>query len=322
MTYLITGGAGFIGSNLACELVRRRQKVKIIDNLSSGSLKKLKPVLSKIEFVKADIKNLSLLKKHFKGIDFVLHQAALSSVAQSIKEPLMTHQNNVTGTLNVLIAARDCQVKRVVFASSAAVYGDHSLTAKNHQSKRPCKCCATILPNPLSPYALSKVIGENYCKLFYQLYGLETICLRYFNVYGPGQNLKSEYASVIPVFIKQLLADNSPQIYGTGRQSRDFIYIDDVIRSNLLACQTKQGPGEVFNIASGKSININKLAQLLAQILNKKIKPIYKDARLGDIFKSQADIFKAHKILNFKAKIEIKHGLKKYIQHDRNLFCL
>jgi len=305
MKYLVTGGAGFIGSNIARELVRQNQKVKIIDNLSTGSLDNLAGIKSKINFVKGDIRDVGFLKRHFRGIDYVLHQAALRAVPRSVDDPTAANENNITGTLNVLLAARDCKVKRVVFASSSSVYGD--VKGINQEN---------LTPQPESPYALTKLAGEHYCRIFYKLYGLETISLRYFNVYGPYQNPESKYSAVIPIFTKFLLKNKSPVIFGNGKQSRDFTYVGDVVQANLLACQAKQGIGEVFNIAAGgKPVSVNKLFELLAKKLDKeKIKPIYDKPRSGDVFKTEADISKAKNLLGYEPKVFIEQGLKEYVK--------
>lgn len=305
MRYIITGGAGFIGCNIARELIRRRHKVKIIDNLSTGKLENIADFKNKAEFIKADIKNLGLLKKEFKSYDVVLHHAALRAVQKTVVDPLSANENNITGFLNVLEAARHNKLKRVIFASSSAVYGDGA-KIKNIE---------TDTPNPQSPYALTKLTGEYYCRLFWQLYGLPTISLRYFNVYGPYQNPESKYSAVIPIFVNQLLKNKRPTIYGTGEQTRDFVYIDDVVQSNILALKApKNAFGQAFNIGAGKSIAINKLFKILQATLGKnKIEPIYTNPLPGDISKTEADISQAQKMLGFKAQIKIEEGLRKYV---------
>lgn len=304
MRYLVTGGAGFIGSNIIRELVRRQQEVKTIDNLSTGRIDNLKGVIDKIEFINGDIRNLEFLKKHLKNIDFVLHQAALRAVPCSVDNPLATNDNNITGTLNVLLAARDNKVKRVIYASSSSVYGNVS----NRINKE------NLEPHPESPYALTKLVGEHYCKIFYKLFGLETICLRYFNVYGPYSSPESKYSLVIPIFTKHLLENKPPIIFGDGKQSRDFTYIQDVVQANLLACQSKMGIGEVFNIGAGNNITINQIVKLLTKELGKNIKPIYSKSRAGDVFKTQADISKAKRLLGYRPKISIGQGIRQYVK--------
>jgi nucleoside-diphosphate-sugar epimerase len=302
MTYLITGGAGFIGSHLARALIKRRQKVKIIDNLSTGRLENLTSVIDKIEFIRGDITDLALLNKHFKSVDFVLHHAALTSVPLSIEQPELTNLINVSGTFNVLIAARDCRVKRVIFASSSAVYGNSSKQAQKNTE--------TDTPAPVSPYALSKLIGEQYCRLFFDIYNLETICLRYFNVFGQGQDPNAYYASVIPKFIQKLAANQLPTIFGTGNQSRDFVYVDDVVRANLLACHSGSGVGEVLNVGSGRTVSVNQIYKVLSRMMGKKNKPIFAPPRPGDVFKTLADVRKARKILGFQAQVRFEEGLR------------
>ena len=306
MKYIITGGAGFIGSHLARALTEQKQTVKILDNFSTGKQKNLADIANRITFVKGDITNLAFLKTQFKTFDYVLHFAAVSAVAESFKNPRQTHNTNVTGTLNVLLATKECGIRRVVFASSASVYGDTS-KGKNKE---------TDAAFPLSPYAASKVIGEIYCKLFYTLYGVPTIILRYFNVYGQNQNQLSEYASVIPAFVSQLTKNRRPTIYGTGTQSRDFIFIDDLVLATLLAVKgPKKALGEIFNISSGKSLSIKNLYKKMQKVAGKpNTPPHFAKKREGDIYKSVADITKAQKILGFKPAITIEEGLKRYIQ--------
>ncbi|MFH1713129.1 MAG: NAD-dependent epimerase/dehydratase family protein, partial [Candidatus Jacksonbacteria bacterium] len=262
------------------------------------------------------------LKKEFKNYDVVLHHAAMRAVQKTVDNPLAANKNNITGTLNVLTAARECQIKKVVFASSSAIYGDNFSTKKpanragrhKNRTQENQSNNETNAPNPLSPYALSKLAGEHYCRLFWQLYGLPTICLRYFNVYGPYQNPESKYSAVIPIFVKQLLTNKRPKIYGTGEQSRDFVYIDDVVQSNILALKSSKNTfGHVFNIGAGGAITVNKLFKILQTILKKNdIEPIYTDPLPGDVSKTEADINKAKKMLGFKPQIKIKEGLRRY----------
>lgn len=308
--YIVTGGAGFIGCNIARELVRRKQKTKIIDNLSTGSLKNIADIKDEAEFIKGDIRDLNFLQRQFKGADFVLHQAALGSVPRSVKDPFNTHENNATGTLNVLIAARDTEIKRVVFASSSSVYGgvDQGKNKENFQ------------PNPLSPYAVSKLICEYYCKVFYSIYGLETVALRYFNVYGPYQNPESQYAAVIPLFIKAAFTNQQPIIYGNGIQSRSFCFVNDVVNANLLACQKPNVAGKIMNIGGGKPISVNEIWQIIAKLTGTKVKPKYTNPRLGDVFKSDADIREAKRHLGWKPKYNFKQGLNKTLEWYRRSY--
>jgi len=245
--YLVTGGAGFIGSHLVEELVKQGQRVRVIDNLSTGKKENIKPFLGEIEFVEGDIRDLELVRAAMDGVEYVLHQAAVPSVPRSVKDPLTSNSVNVEGTLNILVAARDADVKRVVYASSSSVYGDTPVLPKHEDMKQ----------EPRSPYAVSKLTGELYCQVFYYVYGLETVVLRYFNVFGPQQDPKSQYAAVVPKFITALLHGESPTIFGDGEQSRDFTYIENVVAANLLATKAPDVAGEVFNIAYGERITVN-----------------------------------------------------------------
>lgn len=303
--YVVTGGAGFIGSNITKELVRRGQKVKVIDG--AEQIKKnliLADICQKVEFMPGDITDLAFLKKAFKGADYILHQAAIASVIGSIEDPLTTNKTNIEGTLNVLIAARDNHIKRVVIASSSAIYGNNPKPIKTEG----------LPPDPLSPYALSKLTTEFYARIFDQLYNLETVCLRYFNVFGPGQNPHSQYAAVIPAFITRMINHEPPVIYGDGTQGRDFISVKDVARANILAATRASISGQIFNIGTGKSVSLNQLVDMINKILKTKIKPIYKKARPGDIKHSRANITRAQTIMGFKPKISIQEGLKEAIQ--------
>lgn len=302
--YIVTGGAGFIGSNLVKELVGRGHTVKVIDNLSTGKKENLKDIIGKITFVKGDITDLKTLQKEFKGWDYVLHQAALCSVPRSINDPIATNLNNIDGTLNVLIAARDQKIKRVVFASSSSVYGNIDTPAKTEEKRS----------DVLSPYAFSKLAGEIYCQLFYKLYGLETVSLRYFNVFGPYQDPESQYAAVMPLFITTILKGKKPTVFGDGEHSRDFTYVANNVQANILAATTPGVAGQVFNIACGQSTTLNQLISEINNIAGKNIKPVYKKTRVGDIKHSKADIKKAKKILKYKPLVGFKKGLEETVE--------
>jgi UDP-glucose 4-epimerase len=300
---VVTGGAGFIGSNLVIKLVEEGYDVTVFDNFATGKLENLKTVKNKIKLIKGDVRDFGIVKRALKGSDFVFHQAALPSVVRSVKDPITTNEVNVKGTLNILLAARDCGVKRVIYASSSSVYGESESPKKED-----------MLTAPISPYAVAKLAGELYCKAFYNIYGLETIALRYFNVYGPRQDPSSEYAAVIPKFINLMLKDRQPIIYGDGNQTRDFTFVDDVVEANILAMKAKKGIGETFNIAYGKQTSINKLVEILNKILAKRIKAAYSGQRKGDIRHSLADISKARTVLGYRPKYDIESGLKRTIE--------
>ena len=312
-TYLITGGAGFIGSNIARTLAEKGENVRILDNFFSGKRENLEHMANhpSFEMVEGDIRNMETCREVVRGVDYVLHHAALASVPLSVQDPALANDNNITGTLNMLIAARDAGIKRFVFASSTAVYGDtrsEGLIAGDREKASPAT--ETMKAAPLSPYAVGKLAGEAYCGIFYKLYGLETIAFRYFNVFGPRQDPASEYAAVIPRFIDALLSENRPVIYGDGEQSRDFIYIDDIIQANLLACTASAtAAGKTFNIASGNRVTINTLLDELKSILDIHSTPIYKEARPGDIRHSWADTSLARQILGFKPASSFRDGL-------------
>ncbi len=307
MNFLVTGGAGFIGSNIVIELVKQGHNVKVVDNLATGNIDNLKSVKDKIEFINGDICDLELLKKSLKDVDFVLHQAAVPSVQRSVENPLKSYKANVEGTLKLLMAVRDSDVKKVVYASSSSVYGANEELPKNERME-------TI---PISPYALTKLAGEQYCRLFYELYGLKTVSLRYFNVFGPNQNPDSEYAAVIPKFIKSILNDKKPVIYGDGKQSRDFSYVGNVVNANLLACNSNVA-GDVFNIACGKKIDLLELVKKINEILGKNIDVEFAEPRKGDVKHSLADISKAEKLLSYKAEFDFEQGLKKTVEFLQN----
>ena len=302
--YLVTGGAGFIGSNIVQALVKRGERVKVIDNFVSGKKANLRALLDKIELIEGDIRDLPLLRKITKGVDYVLHQAALRSVPKSVKDPLLFNEVNIAGTLNVLLAAKEAAVKRVVFASSSSIYGKTNKfpEKENH------------LPFPISPYAASKLAGEHYCHVFSKVYGLETVTLRYFNVFGPRQSLESKYAVVVPKFILSMFAGQSPPVHGDGKQSRDFTYIDNVIQANILAVTVPGISGEVFNIACGKEHTVLQLMAYLNKIVGKDIQPKFTSPRPGDVPRTIADISKAKKLLGLKIEVDFRQGLKKSVE--------
>lgn len=309
---LVTGGAGFIGSNLTESLLERGHRVRIIDNFSTGKRENL--VFDKkyfnFEVIEGDIRDLTVCQKAVKNIEYVFHQAALPSVQRSVEDPLTSNSINVKGTLNVLLAARDERAKRVIYASSSSIYGDTPVLPKREE----------MPPNPLSPYALQKFIGEQYNQLFFQLYGLETISLRYFNIFGPKQDPNSIYSAVIPKFIDALLHGVPPTVFGDGEQSRDFTYIDNVVEANLLAMSLEHTCGEVMNIACGKRTSLNQLLNILQDILDSKISPVYQEPRKGDVRHSLADISRGGKVLNYAPKVEIEIGLKKTVEYFKKQF--
>jgi len=308
-TYLVTGGAGFIGSNVVARLVKEEgSKVKVLDNFSTGKLENIAQFLDKIELIKGDLTNFNIVKKALKDVDYCLHQAALPSVERSVNDPLLSNEVNITGTLNILIAARDLGVKRVIYASSSAIYGDTPVLPKREDMK----------PSPLSPYALTKLTGEEYCRLFYSIYGLPTISLRYFNVFGPNQDPTSTYAAVIPKFITVMLTGKAPTIYGDGGQSRDFTFVENVVEANILATESNEGIGQTFNIACGQRVTINELAKNIAKILNTDVKPIHVEPRAGDVRHSLADISKAQNLLGYEPQVGFEEGLSRTVQWYKN----
>ena len=304
--YLVTGGAGFIGSHLVERLVQVDQRVRVIDNLSTGKKENLEPFFSEIEFIEGDVRDLELLREAMDGVDYVLHQAAIPSVPRSVKDPLTTNSANVDGTLNVLVAARDAGVKRVVYASSSSVYGDSLKLPKQE----------TMTPEPRSPYAVSKLAGELYCQVFHHVYGLETACLRYFNIFGPRQDPNSQYSGVVAKFITSLLEGKQVTIFGDGEQSRDFTYVENVVEANLLAVKADGVSGGVFNIACGERLSVNELARLLAEIVgaDPQLEPLYAAPRPGDVLHSQADILKAKELLGYEVEVGTREGLERTVE--------
>ena len=301
--FLVTGGAGFIGSNICKELVSQGCFVRVVDNLLTGKKNNLADFIDKIEFIEADMGNEKIARTAMKDIDVVLHQGALPSVPRSVEDPALTHKHCVDATFTLLLAARDAGIKRFVYASSSSAYGDTPTMPK----------IETISPMPLSPYAVGKLIGEYYCSVFYKVYGLETISLRYFNVFGPHQDPASQYAAAIPAFVTAILKDKQPTVFGDGVQSRDFTYVENVVEANILAARAKETKGEVINIACGQAVTINETIDLINKMLGKKIKPIYTDSRPGDVKHSLADIGEAERIIGFKPVIQFKEGLQSAI---------
>jgi len=303
---LVTGGAGFIGCHLAEELGGRGYHVIILDDLSTGKMENIEELLKKdnVEFIRASITDLPLLQKLFEAVEYVFHQAAVPSVPRSIENPIASHEVNVTGTLNVLLAARDNGVKKVIYASSSSVYGDTPSLPKRED----------MSPNPQSPYAVTKLAGEYYCRVFHEVYGLSTVCLRYFNVYGPRQDPNSQYAAVIPRFISNVWQGSAPIIFGNGEQTRDFTFVKDAVEANILAAESNATGA--FNLGTGESITINDLAKLVITIIGKKMEPIHQEPRAGDIRHSLADISKA-KTFGYKPKYSLDKGLKETVRGFR-----
>lgn len=302
--YLVTGGAGFIGSNIVEELLKRGEKVRVLDNFLTGLRKNLEPFLPKIELIEGDLRDEAALKRAVEGVDYVLHQAALRAVLRSVDDPVETNDINVRGTLNLLLAAKKAGVRRVVNASSSSIYGE----TKKFPSREADK------PSPESPYAASKIMGEYYCRLFTKLYGLDTVSLRYFNVFGPRQNPESKYSAVIPIFLACLLKDESPEVHWDGKQSRDFTYVDNVVEANLLAATAPGVAGEVFNIATHEEYSVLDVLNGLKKILKKRhVKPVFAPKRSGDVRRTFADISLSKKKLGFKTKTRFSEGLKKTV---------
>lgn len=295
---VVTGGAGFIGSNIV-RAICEENDVTVIDNMSTGRRKNLLGVEGRIRLVECDINDIEMLGREFESADYVLHQAALPSVQRSVIDPLTTNRSNIDGTLAVLVAARDCGVRRVVFASSSAVYGDSPELPKRESS----------IPRPMSPYAVTKLVGEQYCRVFYEIYGLECVSLRYFNVFGPGQDPASEYAAVIPKFIDAVLSGSRPVVYGDGEQTRDFVYVDDVVRANILACLSPGAPGLAINIGTGCATSLNRLLDAMGRVLKREIRPIYTEPRPGDVRDSVADISLAREVLGYIPEYGLEDGL-------------
>lgn len=308
MKYLITGGAGFIGSNLAVELLNRGQQVRVLDNFATGRRKNVEPIKDKIELIEGDLRSYHIVREAVDGMDFILHQGALPSVPRSIKDPITTNEVNVVGTLNILNAAVDSGVKRVVFASSSSIYGDSERLPKQED----------MIPNPLSPYAVSKLASEKYCQVFARIYKLHTVSLRYFNVFGPRQDPTSQYSAVIPKFIRAILTKKQPVIFGDGLQSRDFTFVKNVVEANILATQADFPGGMVFNCACHERIDLNQLVQHINEITGESIQPLYSEARPGDVKHSFADIERIQKYLGYEPQVLFREGLKRTVEWYRS----
>jgi len=307
--YLITGVAGFIGSSLARALLSRGEQVRGIDNFSTGNRENLSEILGRIDFRQADINDLDAMHKACAGVDFVLHQAAIPSVPKSVLDPLGSNRANIDGTVNVLVAARDAKVKRVVYAASSSAYGDTPTLPKHEAMK----------PDPISPYAVAKLASEHYMTSFYRCYGLETVSLRYFNIFGPRQDPTSQYSGVLAKFITQMLRGEQPTINGDGEQSRDFTYIDNAVEANLLACRAPEAKaaGQVFNVATGRRVTLNETFKLLKDLTGYDGQPKYGPERGGDIKHSLAEISKAEAALGYKPLVNFEEGLKRTVEWYR-----
>lgn len=305
--YLVTGGAGFIGSHIVDALVGNGEEVRVLDNLSTGSKENLAGIENRIDFVQGDIRSYHLVTEAVHGVKYVIHQAALPSVPRSVRDPITTAEVNIMGTLNVLYAAKEAGVRRVIFASSSSVYGDNPALPKQED----------MLPMPLSPYAVSKLSGEQNCQVFWRVYGLETICLRYFNVFGPRQNPESQYAAVIPKFITSMIARQPVTVHGDGRQSRDFTYVQNVVQANLLACSAPEAAGRVLNIACGKRYSLLELIAELSTLCGVEPDAMHTPPRIGDVPHSQADISCARAVLGYEPDVAFTQGLKRTVDWYR-----
>jgi UDP-glucose 4-epimerase len=305
--YLVTGGAGFIGSHIAEALAARGDEVRVLDNMSSGTPQNLAEIQHRVDIISGDVRDERVVADAMQGVECVFHEAALASVPLSVERPLDTHAVCVTGTLNVLHQARQAGVRRVVYAASSSAYGDRPTSSKRE----------TDLPQALSPYAAAKLAGELYCEAFYHTYGLETVRLRYFNIYGPRQDPKSPYSAVIPLFVTKLLAGERPVIYGDGQQSRDFCYVANVVHANLLAATAPHVAGRVINVANGRATSLIELIGQLNAILGTSVEPVHEPPRAGDVRESLADITLARKLLHYEPLVEFEEGLRLTAEYYR-----
>jgi nucleoside-diphosphate-sugar epimerase len=305
-SYLVTGGAGFIGSHLTEELVRRGARVRVVDNLATGKRQNVAHIPD-VEFLEGDLADLAVAKRAVAGMDYVLHQAAIPSVPRSVQDPITSNIANIDASLNVLVAARDAAVKRVVYAGSSSAYGNSPTLPK----------VETMATAPLSPYALQKLVAEQYCQMFTQLYGLETVTIRYFNVFGPRQDPSSPYSGVISLFISALCEGRAPTIYGDGGHTRDFTYVANVVDGVLRACDAKDVSGEVINVATAGRVSLNQLFETIRNLVEARVEPIYTEPRPGDVRDSQADIGKARRLLGYEPRVSFEEGLRKTVEWYR-----
>lgn len=309
-TYLVTGGAGFIGSHIAEALVKRGDTVRVLDDFSTGFESNVEPL--GVEVFRGSITDADLVGEAVDGVDCIFHQAALASVPLSVEAPLGTNAACVTGTLNVLDQARQAGVRRVVYAASSSAYGDQPYSSKREND----------LPAPLSPYAVAKLAGEHYCQAFYHTYGLETVCIRYFNVFGPRQDPGSPYSAVIPLFITALLSGKQPTVYGDGSQTRDFTFVENIVHGNLLAAAAKDAPGHTINVANGRTTSLLRLIELLNEYLGTDVTPDFQSPRVGDVRDSLADITKAQQILNYEPPVSFEDGLRRSIEYYQSVVAV
>ena len=307
MKYLVTGGAGFIGSNIVSELLKQGQQVVVLDNFATGKRENILPLMkdSNLTLIEGDLRSFHIVRSAVKGVDYILHQGALPSVPRSINDPITSNDVNILGMLNILEAAKEFGVKRVITASSSSIYGN-SVTLPKVES---------MPVNPLSPYALTKYAQERYCQIFSQIYGLETVALRYFNVFGPNQDPTSQYSAVIPKFIKLIMADKEPVIYGDGSQSRDFTFVENNVWANIQACTAPKAAGEVINIACGERYTLIDLVNMINEILGKNIEPKFEKDRAGDVKHSLAGIDKAKDLLGYQVRVDFKEGLERTVEY-------
>ncbi|MCX7905111.1 MAG: SDR family oxidoreductase [Elusimicrobiales bacterium] len=308
--WLVTGGAGFIGSHIVDKLVEMGERVRVFDNFSTGRIENIKKVLNKIELIKGDIRDISEVKKAVKGVDYILHQAAMRSVPKSVDDPLGANDNNITGTLNLLICAKEFRVKKVVYASSSSVYGDCKIFPQKE----------FFLPSPISPYAVSKLAGEYYCVMYWKTFGLPTVSLRYFNVFGPRQPPESQYSAVIPKFIERALKKQSLEIHWDGRQSRDFTYVSNVVNANIKAALSNKTNGKIYNVACGSTVSLLKIVSIIEKNLGYKLKKKFMPKRSGDVRKTWADISLIKKDLNFIPEVSFEDGLRMTINWFKDEF--
>lgn len=304
----MTGGAGFIGSNIVRMLLGKGESVRAVDDFSTGKRINIEPYISKIDFIEGTLTDPDMCLRAVRDMDYILHQAAIPSVPRSVENPIRSNEANVTATVNLLVAARDAQIKRFVYAASSSAYGNINISPK----------VETLAPSPRSPYAVSKLAGEYYCRAFYECFGLETVSLRYFNVFGPNQDPTSQYSAVIPKFVTSILNDTPPPVNGDGTQSRDFTYVENNVLANLLACKAPRAAGEMMNIACGTKVTLLELVSMINEVLGKDIKPTFHADRAGDVMHSLADIRKAKELLGYEPIVPFREGLERTISWYQN----